>query len=322
LECKGTYKGIAKYKENDIKYSIKKFLLIVIFIATLIITIIFITSKFINKTGKEIVLSNEEIIKYINISDELSGEAYQLNWQEIAAINGAMNNGDFNINNDNINKISNAFLKRDSSQNIVQLKSFKSAVRDLNLNKDEEELANKYLEGLNKNYIHRELASDNSKLEFIDKISEVAFENYKNYGVLPSITIAQAILESGWGESTLSSEYNNLFGIKANEGWDGEKVNLETKENYDDVTVGAFRSYKNINSSIKDHGKFLWENERYANNGLFEAKNYKAQAQALENAGYSTAKDENGELIYGDKLIRVIQENNLMIYDTKAQRHL
>mgnify|MGYP002094781510 CR=1 FL=1 len=50
------------------------------------------------------------------------------------------------------------------------------------------------------------------------------------------------------------------------------------------------------------------------------AKSYKEQAQALENAGYSTAKDEEGNLIYGDKLIRVIQENNLMLYDTKVQR--
>ncbi|MDZ7542989.1 mannosyl-glycoprotein endo-beta-N-acetylglucosamidase, partial [Clostridium perfringens] len=133
-------------------------------------------------------------------------------------------------------------------------------------------------------------------------------------------TIGQAILESGWGESELSSRHNNIFGIKADASWNEEKVNMKTKENHNDVIVGDFRAYNNISSSIEDHGKFLWENERYAKNGLFEAKNYREQAQVLEDAGYSTAKDENGNLIYGDKLIRVIQENNLMIYDTKVQR--
>ena len=53
---------------------------------------------------------------------------------------------------------------------------------------------------------------------------------------------------------------------------------------------------------------------------LFEGKTYIDQAQALEDAGYSTAKDQEGNLIYADKLIRVIQENNLMFYDTNVER--
>lgn len=320
MEYKGTYKGVGDYKESYIKGSIKKIILTIIFIITFISTLVFMTSKFINNGSEETLLSNEDILKYINICDDASIGGFQLNWQEVAAINGAINNGDFEIDNDNISEILNSFYKKDSSGNIIELKKFKSVVKSLKLNSEAEEKANKYLEGLKNNYIHRELAKDNSKLEFIDKISEIAFENYKSYGILPSITIAQAILESGWGESTLSSQYNNLFGIKADERWSGDSVDIETKENYEDVIVGAFRSYKDINSSIKDHGKFLWENERYSANGLFQAKSYKEQAQALENAGYSTAKDEDGNLIYGDKLIRVIQENNLMLYDTEVKR--
>ncbi len=320
LEYKGTYKGISDYKENYIKGGIKKILLTIIFIITFISTLVFMTSKFIKSVSEETLLSNDDINKYINTCDDASSGGFQLNWQEIAAISGTVNNGNFEIDNNVINKIVNSFYKKDSSGNIIELNSFKSAVKSLKLNNEEEETANKYLEGLKNNYIHRELAKDSSKLEFIDNISEIAFDNYKSYGILPSITIAQAILESGWGESTLSSQYNNLFGLKADERWSGDSVDLQTKENYDDVIVGAFRSYKDLKSSIKDHGKFLWENERYSANGLFEAKSYKEQAQALENAGYSTAKDEEGNLIYGDKLIRVIQENNLMLYDTKVQR--
>lgn len=320
MEYKGTYKGIGDYKESYSKNIMKKIILSVTFIITLMVTIVFITAEYLNKSSKETILSNEEIIKYINISDDLSAGGIQLNWQEIAAVNGTIADGNFEINGENINNIVNSFYNKDASGNVVELKKFKAAIKALNLSSEQEEKANEYLEGLKNNYIHRELIMDNSKLQFIDKVSEVAYDNYKSYGILPSITIAQAILESGWGESTLSSKYNNLFGIKADERWSGDSIDLETKENYDDVIVGAFRSYGDIKSSIKDHGKFLYENERYSANGLFQAKGYKEQAQALENAGYSTAKDEEGNLIYGDKLIRVIQENNLMLYDTKVQR--
>lgn len=320
MEYKGTYKGIGDYKESYSKNIMKKIILSVTFIITLMVTIIFITAEYISKSSKETILSNEEIIKYIDISDDLSDGGIQLNWQEIAAINGAIADGNFEINGENINNIVNLFYVKDASGNIVELKKFKAAIKALNLSSEQEEKANEYLEGLKNNYIHRELIMDDSKLQFIEMVSEVAYDNYKNYGILPSITIAQAILESGWGESTLSSKYNNLFGIKADERWSGDSIDLETKENYDDVIVGAFRSYSDIKSSIKDHGKFLYENERYSANGLFQAKGYKDQAQALENAGYSTAKDEEGNLIYGDKLIRVIQENNLMLHDTRAQR--
>ena len=59
---------------------------------------------------------------------------------------------------------------------------------------------------------------------------------------------------------------------------------------------------------------------KYRKSSDSNGKTYKEQAQALENAGYSTAKDEEGNLIYADKLIRVIQENNLMLYDTLVKR--
>lgn len=156
---------------------------------------------------------------------------------------------------------------------------------------------------------------DSEKMAFIESISEGAISDYNKYGILPSITMAQAILESGWGNSELAVTHNNLFGIKADLRWNGAVATIVTNENYNDSTVANFRKYDSINESIEDHGKFLYENSRYAEYGLFDGKDYKDQAQALEDAGYSTVKNENGESIYADKLISLIEKYNLMQYD-------
>ena len=319
MQYKGSYKGLNDVGKSINENKLKKVILILVFLITFTSTVYMITNKVENKIGS-IKLSNEEIQNYIDIADVLSKAGYQLNWQEIAALNSALNNGDFIINNDNIINIEKALMKKDKEGNVIGINSFKSALKDLKLDSAKERIAENNLEGIRNNYLNERLASDKSKIEFIESVSKIAFDNYKEYKILPSITISQAILESGWGESELSSEYNNLFGIKADSRWSGEKVELETKENYDDVIVSAFRAYEDLTSSIKDHGRFLYENERYSLNGLFDGKTYKEQAQALENAGYSTAKDEEGNLIYADKLIRVIQENNLMLYDTLVKR--
>lgn len=149
------------------------------------------------------------------------------------------------------------------------------------------------------------------KIEFIKAIKAGAIYNYEEYGILPSITVAQAILESGWGQSKLSKDSNNIFGIKADNSWDGESIEVMTSENYNDKIKAKFRKYNSITDSIKDHGKFLSENKRYEENGLFNSKNYKKQAQALEDAGYSTKKDKYGNRIYADMLIDIIQKYNL-----------
>ncbi|EKY26293.1 glycoside hydrolase family 73 protein [Clostridium celatum] len=150
---------------------------------------------------------------------------------------------------------------------------------------------------------------------FINLILDGAIENYKEYKILPSITIGQAILESGWGKSELAVSHNNLFGIKADSRWDGAVAAINSKENYNDSYISNFRKYDSIEESIEDHGRFLFDSDRYRDNGLFEGKTYIEQAQALEDAGYSTAKDESGVPIYADKLIAIIEKYHLMDYD-------
>lgn len=160
---------------------------------------------------------------------------------------------------------------------------------------------------------------DSDKMDFLRKVSQGAIENYNKYGILPSITIAQAILESGWGQSDLAVTHNNLFGIKADSRWDGDIATISTSENYNDITVASFRKYNNIEESINDHGKFLYENSRYSEYGLFKGKDYLQQAKALEDAGYSTVRNSNGVPVYADKLITLIEKYNLMEYDNKVR---
>ncbi|MFT8544938.1 MAG: LysM peptidoglycan-binding domain-containing protein [Leuconostoc falkenbergense] len=132
-------------------------------------------------------------------------------------------------------------------------------------------------------------------------------------GVLASITVAQAILESGWGQSALASApYHNLFGIKRGTGWQGTIVNMKTSEyvNGKWVTVLApFRSYNSQMASFQDHTTFLLSNSRYAANGVINAKNYVAMANGLQAAGYATAPT------YASTLINLVKRYNLQTLD-------
>lgn len=152
--------------------------------------------------------------------------------------------------------------------------------------------------------------------EFIDKVSPEAIVTYKKDKVFPSITIAQSILESGWGKTKLSTKANNLFGIKADSGWKGPYVTMETTEYTpagQKIEIEAnFRAYSNWQGSIDDHGEFLVVNSVYKDNGVFTAKDYIEQAYALKKAGYAT--DPN----YAVSLIELINKYGLTKYDQAA----
>ncbi|MGQ7886871.1 glycoside hydrolase family 73 protein [Paenibacillus sp. WC2504] len=149
--------------------------------------------------------------------------------------------------------------------------------------------------------------------EFINKIAPAAVEDMINTGVLASITIAQAALESAWG---LSAPGNNLFGIK------GSGTTQTTKEfiNGEWVTINAgFRSYQDWFGSIADHSKFLLENSRYRNAGFFDqccAMDYAGAAKTLQAAGYATDPQ------YAAKIIGIIENNRLQQFDQEADTML
>lgn len=151
-----------------------------------------------------------------------------------------------------------------------------------------------------------------SASEFIERVAPGSVEAQKKYGVFASISIAQAILESGWGSSGLTTKANNLFGVKADSSWSGAFVEMETREVYngqETIIVARFRAYESWKHSLEDHGVFLVENSRYAQYGLFRANDYIGQAYALKEAGYAT--DPNYPML----LISIIQEYGLYKYD-------
>ncbi|WP_274706346.1 glucosaminidase domain-containing protein [Fructilactobacillus myrtifloralis] len=155
--------------------------------------------------------------------------------------------------------------------------------------------------------LHTNLASTNYR-QFIDSLAAGAIETWHRYGVLPSISIAQGILESGWGSSTPG---NNLFGIKGS--YNGQYVTVQTREwiNGRYVTIyDRFRAYPSFKESILDHGAFLANNPRYAN--LLHNRNYAEVARLLQADGYAT--DPN----YASSLIGIIRYNKLDQYDSQA----
>lgn len=146
-------------------------------------------------------------------------------------------------------------------------------------------------------------------LDFINSIKDGAVASYNEYGVLPSVTIAQAILESGWGQSSIG---NNIFGIKAGDNWTGKVQNVPTYEQNPDGSsyqiYANFRDYDSIADSIKDHGK-LFTQDFYQ--PVIDATNYVDACRAVKNCGYATAVD------YADSLINVIESYGLNQWDPK-----
>lgn len=146
---------------------------------------------------------------------------------------------------------------------------------------------------------------------FIESVAPGAIQGWKDYGVLPSITTAQAILESGWGQSTLSTRAHNLFGIKGS--YQGHSVNMPTREVYGGRSYyinDNFRAYPNNSASVQDHGNFLYSNSRYHN--LLGDTNYVSVANKLHYDGYAT------DPYYANSLIRLVQIYNLTQLDSVA----
>ena len=101
------------------------------------------------------------------------------------------------------------------------------------------------------------------QLNFISQIVSGAKQSYEETGIFPSITLAQAILESGWGRSGLAIKANNLFGIKADSGWKGKVLEMPTQEHVNGgiiTIIARWRVYESWNESVIDHGKFFVEN--------------------------------------------------------------
>lgn len=151
-----------------------------------------------------------------------------------------------------------------------------------------------------------------TRTQFIAKVGPMAQEDAKTSKVLASLTIAQAILESNNGNSTLTKQGNALFGIKANSSWRGKVWTGSTIEYYDGnrtSIVAGFRAYNSWQDSIADHSKLLTGLSRYK--AVVGEKDYKKACQAIQKAGYAT------DPLYATKLIGLIELNGLYNYDAQ-----
>lgn len=142
--------------------------------------------------------------------------------------------------------------------------------------------------------------------EYIMQWRHLAIENMEIYGIPASITMGQAILESGFGNGYLARTANNHFCIKCKSTWEGDRVYHD-----DDEEGECFRAYPTVADSFHDHAEFLNNGKRYDFLFAYDTDDYKSWAKGLKSAGYATAKD------YDARLIRVIEESQLYLLDKK-----
>lgn len=143
--------------------------------------------------------------------------------------------------------------------------------------------------------------------DYIKKYRKIAVEEMERYHIPASITLAQGLLESGAGRSTLARKSNNHFGIKCGSRWEGRTVRHD-----DDARNECFRAYKHPRDSYEDHSKFLRTGARYTFLFRLKITDYKGWARGLKKAGYAT------DPRYADRLIDIIELYDLDKYDRKG----
>lgn len=159
----------------------------------------------------------------------------------------------------------------------------------------------------------KETDSAYSHKEFIREIAPTAQKLSKTYGVRSSVIIGQAALDSNFGRTLLASKYHNLFSIKARSGQRGVRLKSREYKNgrWHQVT-NRYLVYKSWEDSLYDYLALLrqdkvWDKALYTT--MTTSSGYKTVARALQAAGFNS--DPN----YADKLITIIEENNLTDYD-------
>ena len=143
--------------------------------------------------------------------------------------------------------------------------------------------------------------------EYINTYKNIAMVEMQRYGIPASITLAQAILESGSGQGRLARHARNHFGIKCHYDWEGDTITHD-----DDAKGECFRKYEHPEASFEDHSQFLVNRSRYAFLFTLKAGDYKGWAYGLKKAGYATDPG------YPQKLLLLIKKYELHQYDTEV----
>lgn len=263
-----------------------------------------------------VTIEDDKAALYMDISEEVGNEyGVYIDYTQLVGIDSVRYAQDFTLATEvTIKELAKRFVKvENEEEGTYSAKSIEEVCNELGFSETDielaKELASKALELLGSG---SSVEFTGSQIEFIESLVPGARESYEKYKVFPSLVIAQAIHESGWGKSGLATKGKNLFGIKADSRWQGAKINMRTAEyrgNNKYYINDYFRKYSSFSESVLDHGRFLSENSIYSRNGVFTSKTSAQQAQALQRAGYAT--DPN----YAKKLISTIKTYDLTRYD-------
>ena len=146
---------------------------------------------------------------------------------------------------------------------------------------------------------------DTAQDRYIAKYSSIAISEMQRSGIPASITLAQGMLESRYGLSSMATDGNNHFGIKCHRDWKGKKMYYD-----DDAPHECFRVYRSAEESFRDHSDFLRYWDRYKPLFELDPTDYKGWAHGLKKAGYAT------DPAYATKLIKIIEQYKLYRFDT------
>ena len=160
--------------------------------------------------------------------------------------------------------------------------------------------------------------SSSETQNYIEKVALLAQKealfrknNGRNWS-LPSVCIAQSILETGWGRSSIMTKANAYFGIKSGRNWKGPVYSTKTKEWYNGVDAtnitDTFRAYSTLEDSIKDYFNLICEYGRYAK--ACNTMDARQCVQGIKDGGYSTYPT------YVNEVMTLINSYNLTKYDT------
>lgn len=148
---------------------------------------------------------------------------------------------------------------------------------------------------LSQNALGQNIKWNSTYQAYVDQYKGIAVREMYKYGIPASITMAQAILESGAGRSDLAVKGNNHFGIKCH-GWEGRTMHHD-----DDLLGECFRVYDHALESFEDHSLFLANRQRYSSLFQLDKTDYKGWARGLKKAGYATSPT------YAQRLIDIIE---------------
>ncbi len=154
------------------------------------------------------------------------------------------------------------------------------------------------------------LRSDTGRITpemYIEMFKDAAIADMMKTGVPSSITLAQGMYESDYGNSPLAKGANNHFGIKCHKEWSGDTYHKD-----DDAPNECFRKYENVTQSYDDHSDFLRSRERYHSLFELEITDYKGWSHGLKKAGYATNPS------YASKIIGLIEKYNLSDFDAQG----